>query len=100
MGEARAAAAVYREDLKRNPDNGWSLFGLAQALMLQGRRAESARVARAQARAWQHADVRLPGSAFWYAGADAASCECQHFASAEGQARGVLLGAQHEAGIH
>jgi hypothetical protein len=99
MGEPQRAAAVYREDLKRNPDNGWSLMGLSQALALQGRRAEAARVAQAQARAWQHADVRLPSSAFWYAGADSAACECQHFGSAERQPRGELLGAQHEAGI-
>jgi len=26
------AEAVYREDLKRNPNNGWALHGLAQAL--------------------------------------------------------------------
>jgi len=99
MGEPQAAEAVYREDLRRNPDNGWSLMGLSQALALEGRRAESARAARAQARAWQHADVRLPASAFWYAGADGASCECQHFSSQQGQARGELLGAQHEARI-
>jgi tetratricopeptide (TPR) repeat protein len=99
MGEPQAAAAVYREDLRRNPDNGWSLMGLAQALTLEGRRAEGARVAQAQARAWSHADVRLPTSAFWYAGADAASCECQHFSSLERQPRGELLGAQHEAGV-
>jgi tetratricopeptide (TPR) repeat protein len=79
MGDARAAEAVYREDLRRNPDNGWSLMGLSQALRLQGQHAAAARAARAQARAWARADVRLPGSAFWYAGADAASCECQHF---------------------
>ena len=29
---AREAERVYREDLKRSPNNGWSLFGLAQAL--------------------------------------------------------------------
>ncbi len=99
MGDPRAAEAIYRQDLKRNPDNGWSLFGLAQALALEGRRAASARVAQAQARAWAHADVRLPASAFWYAGADTASCECQHFSSVERQPRGELLGAQHEARV-
>ncbi len=99
MGDARGAEAVLREDLRRNPDNGWSLFGLSQALRLEGRRTDSERVARSQARAWSHADVRLPSSAFWYAGADAASCECQHFSSVQGQPRGELLGAQHEAGI-
>jgi tetratricopeptide (TPR) repeat protein len=99
MGEPQPAEAVYRADLQRNPDNGWSLLGLSQALRLQGRRAESARVAQAQARAWQHADVRLPASAFWYAGADEAACECQHFTSVQGQSRRELLGAQHEARV-
>ena len=27
-GKAADAEAVYREDLRRNPDNGWSLVGL------------------------------------------------------------------------
>ena len=36
------AEAVYRADLKRYPENGWSLRGLAQALEAQGKRAEAA----------------------------------------------------------
>jgi tetratricopeptide (TPR) repeat protein len=99
-GRPADAEKVYREDLKLNPDNGWALYGLSRALQAQGRGAEAARVARQQARAWQHADVRLPASAFWYAGVDSASCECQHFASQNRQPGGELLGAQHEAGIH
>jgi tetratricopeptide (TPR) repeat protein len=35
-GRADAAAAVYREDLRRNPENGWSLFGLAKSLRARG----------------------------------------------------------------
>src|SRR5438093_317968 len=35
-GRASDAEQVYREDLKRNPGNGWSLFGLAQSLKTQG----------------------------------------------------------------
>ena len=35
-GRAKEAETVYWEDLKRNPENGWSLFGLAQALTAQG----------------------------------------------------------------
>jgi tetratricopeptide (TPR) repeat protein len=31
-GRAAEAEAVYREDLKRNPENGWSLYGLTQSL--------------------------------------------------------------------
>ena len=36
--------AVYREDLRRNPHNGWGLFGLAQALRGQGKTEEAAKV--------------------------------------------------------
>src|SRR6185369_4900590 len=35
-GRTDEAVAVYREDLRRNPDNGWSLFGLAKALRARG----------------------------------------------------------------
>jgi tetratricopeptide (TPR) repeat protein len=99
----REAEAVYREDLSQHPANGWSLYGLAAALSAEGRSRRAARV-RAQFQiAWQHADVRLPASAFWIAGPDTRSCECQRqpsAASAERQTGGELLGAQHEAGIH
>jgi predicted Zn-dependent protease len=43
-GRPAEAELVYREDLKRNPGNGWSLFGLAQSLKAQGKTAEAARV--------------------------------------------------------
>lgn len=61
-GRAAEAEAVYREELRRNPANGWSLFGLAQSLRAQGRRDEAAEVGRQLAVAWQHADVRLTAS--------------------------------------
>jgi tetratricopeptide (TPR) repeat protein len=99
-GQPAAAAKVYAEDLKRNPRNGWSLFGLMLVARAQGKTQEAARWANEQQVAWQHADVRLPGSAFWYAGADTASCECQHFVSGKGQPGGELLGPQHEARVH
>src|SRR5262249_1363451 len=35
-GRPADAERVYRADLKRHPHNGWSLFGLRQALMAQG----------------------------------------------------------------
>jgi tetratricopeptide (TPR) repeat protein len=98
-GQPREAAQVYREDLRRNPRNGWSLYGLSLALARTGQAAEAARVRREQQLAWTHADVALPGSAFWYAGADTARCECEHRALGYGQAGGQLLRAQHEAGI-
>ena len=79
-GRAAEAERVYREDLIRNPANGWSLFGLAAALRAQGKGSAAARTLREFDRAWQHADVRLSASAFWFAGADTLSCECQRAA--------------------
>ncbi len=40
-GRAGDAEQVYREDLRRNPGNGWSLYGLAQSLRAQGKTAEA-----------------------------------------------------------
>ena len=40
-GRAREAEQVYREDLRRNPGNGWSLFGLTRSLRAQGKTAEA-----------------------------------------------------------
>ena len=41
-GQHAEAEKVYREDLRRFPDNGWSQFGLAQALRAQGKSTEAA----------------------------------------------------------
>ena len=79
-GRAAEAERVYREDLIRNPANGWSLFGLAAALRAQGKGSAAARTLHEFERAWRHADVRLSASAFWFAGADRLSCECQRAA--------------------
>ena len=63
-GRAVEAERLYREDLKRFPENGWSLFGLAQALRAQGKSAEAADVDARFARAWAGADVTLTASRF------------------------------------
>jgi len=63
-GDAAGAERVYREDLARFPENGWSLFGLAQSLEAQGRASEAAEVRDAFERAWRHADVELTASRF------------------------------------
>jgi len=95
-GRPAEAEHVYRDDLQRNPANGWALYGLAAALRAQGRSGEAARVTREFAASWRYADVRLVASSFWFAGADTTSCECQRQASSERQSRGELLGPQHE----
>ena len=61
-GRAAEAEAVYREDLRRNPENGWSLFGLAQSLRAQGKTADAAAVDARFRLAWARADVTLAAS--------------------------------------
>ena len=57
------AVNVFREDLKRNPGNGRSLFGLAEALRKQNQAGEAVKVVAQLKKAWEHADiaVSLPG---------------------------------------
>jgi len=63
-GRPGAAEKVYREDLARFPDNGWSLFGLAQSLRAQGKKEQAAEVQDRFEAAWQHADVEITASRF------------------------------------
>jgi tetratricopeptide (TPR) repeat protein len=63
-GQPAAAEAVYREDLKRNPENGWALYGLAAALKAQNDATEAARVEQRFRAAWKYADITLTSSAF------------------------------------
>ncbi len=63
-GRTKQAEAVYREDLRRHPANGWALTGLAQALRGQGREKEADRVDASFKQAWARADVRLTASAY------------------------------------
>lgn len=58
-GRATEAETVYWDDLKRNPENGWALFGLVQALEGQ-QKTDAARQARERfERAWARADFKL-----------------------------------------
>lgn len=58
------AERVYREDLKRFPENGWSLNGLAKSLSAQGKRTEAAEVEARFAKAWPQADATPATSRF------------------------------------
>jgi tetratricopeptide (TPR) repeat protein len=58
-GDASKAEQVFREDLKRWPRNGWSLFGLEQCLRAQGKEPQAEDVKRQRAVAWSRADVNL-----------------------------------------
>ena len=59
QGRATDAEAVYREDLRQYPNNGWALLGLAQSLRAQGRDAEAAEAQRRFEAAWRQADVTI-----------------------------------------
>ena len=63
-GLGREAEAVYREDLVRFPENGWSLWGLKRALEMRGAADEAAEVARRFETAWKRADVKLDTTCF------------------------------------
>ncbi len=63
-GQHAEAEKVYREDLRRFPENGWSLFGLAQALRAQGKKNEAAAAEVRFHRAWADTDVTLTSSRF------------------------------------
>ena len=58
------AERAYREDPRRFPENGWSLFGLVQALRAQGKNTEAVG-AKARFRCvWASTDVTLKASRF------------------------------------
>ncbi|MBD3402583.1 tetratricopeptide repeat protein [candidate division GN15 bacterium] len=61
-GRAAEAERVYREDLRRLPENGWALFGLYQALDTQEKTEEAAGVSARFDDAWSRADVELTSS--------------------------------------
>jgi tetratricopeptide (TPR) repeat protein len=63
-GRAQDAEEVYREDLRRHPENGWALYGLAQSLIAQHKDQDALTVQERFARAWKDADVPLSASAF------------------------------------
>jgi len=63
-GRVADAEKAYREDLERNPENGWSLFGLAKCLRARKADAEAAEVERRFEKAWARADVKLSASVF------------------------------------
>jgi tetratricopeptide (TPR) repeat protein len=66
LKERRFAEAekVYRDDLARQVNNGWSLYGLAQSLHQQGKQAEAAAVEARFAEVWKDGDVKITSSCF------------------------------------
>jgi predicted Zn-dependent protease len=63
-GRPADAEVVYREDLRRNPGNGWSLYGLSQSLKAQGKATEAGQTDALFRTAWAQADVTITASRF------------------------------------
>jgi hypothetical protein len=63
-GQPEGAQVVYREDLIRFPENGWSLFGLYQSLEAREQTTAAVSVKRRFDIAWARADLKLTSSRF------------------------------------
>jgi len=63
-GRPAEAEAVYWEDLRRNPENGWALFGLTQALRAQDKHELAGAIDQRFRRAWPGPDVQIAESRF------------------------------------
>lgn len=63
-GKAADAEQVFREDLKRNPRNPRSLFGLMHSLKAQQKDADAAWVQKQFETTWKNADTQLEISGF------------------------------------
>jgi tetratricopeptide (TPR) repeat protein len=63
-GRPSEAESVYWEDLRYNPENPWSLYGLMQALRAQGNNDAAAHVEKRFHKAWVKADTQINASRF------------------------------------
>jgi tetratricopeptide (TPR) repeat protein len=62
-GRYAEAEQVYREDLARLPDNGWSLYGLAESLRAQKKDLKEAKATEAKfKKIWADADLKITSS--------------------------------------
>jgi predicted Zn-dependent protease len=59
LGRYKEAEAAFRGDMKKFPDNGWSLSGLAEALDKQEKTAEAAAAQAKFTEMWKAADVEV-----------------------------------------
>ena len=63
-GRPADAERVYRASLEDHPRNGWSLFGLEQALRAQGKTVDADRARQEFERAWVRSDTWITSSRF------------------------------------
>ena len=61
LGRAAEAEKAFRDDLRRFPNNGWSLSGLRESRIKQGRERDGETIALQMQlqQAWQKADVKI-----------------------------------------
>lgn len=55
----RDAEKIFRKDLQQNPNNGWSLTGLATVMLLQSRTKESLQLQQEAKKAFERTDVKI-----------------------------------------
>ncbi|CAN5526136.1 hypothetical protein BH10BAC2_BH10BAC2_25280 [soil metagenome] len=60
----RDAEKVFRKDLQQNPNNGWSLTGLATVMLLQSRTKESILLQQEAKKAFERADVKITAAVY------------------------------------
>jgi tetratricopeptide (TPR) repeat protein len=56
-GDYKQAERIYRADLVKWPNNGWSLYGLSRALQLQGKTEQARKVDDQYREVWKDADA-------------------------------------------
>jgi len=64
QGHLEESEAVYREDLRRHPNNPWALHGLSESLRKQGKSDESQQCRQQFADASQRTDVKIDRSCY------------------------------------
>ena len=63
-GRPEEAETVFWEDLRRNRNNGWALYGLMQAMRAQNKDDQAALIEARFKKAWERADVTLTAPRF------------------------------------
>lgn len=64
FGRAKEAESVFRNDLLKNAENPWSLFGLAESLKKQGKAVLLPDIQKRFRRAWSRSDLQLKRPVF------------------------------------
>lgn len=63
-GKPDEAEKVFTEDLKKNPENGWSLKGLQLAQEKLGKKTEAVATSKRFQKSWANADVKIVSSRY------------------------------------